>query len=117
MDNVMFFVSSRRRHTSCALVTGVQTCALPIYFDASSAYRLLLEQFQTRDLRGFGAEGMNAAIAAAGALLQYVQETQKSQLPHLRSLRVETPGDALILDAATRQNGRPSCGARVCQSV
>src|SRR3546814_11243286 len=47
---------------------------------------------------------MNAAIAAAGALLQYVQETQKSQLPHLRSLRVETPGDALILDAATRRN-------------
>src|SRR3546814_14204614 len=30
----MFFVASRRRHTRCALVTGVQTCALPIYFEA-----------------------------------------------------------------------------------
>ncbi|NKF23387.1 DNA mismatch repair protein MutS [Solimonas marina] len=79
--------------------------ARPVWhFDAPSAYRLLTEQFGTRDLRGFGAEGLEAAIAAAGALLQYVQETQKSSLPHLRSLRVETPGDALILDAATRRN-------------
>ncbi len=74
------------------------------HFDAGSAYRLLIEQFQTQDLRGFGAEALTAAIAAAGALLQYVQETQKSSLPHLRSLRVETLGDALILDAATRRN-------------
>ncbi|WP_028007102.1 DNA mismatch repair protein MutS [Solimonas flava] len=74
------------------------------HFDSASAYRLLTEQFGTQDLRGFGAEGLDAAIAAAGALLQYVQETQKSRLPHLRGLRVETPGDALILDAATRRN-------------
>jgi DNA mismatch repair protein MutS len=79
--------------------------ARPVWhFDAPSAYRLLTEQFQTRDLRGFGAEGLNAAIAAAGALLQYVHDTQKSSVPHLRSLRVETPGEALILDAATRRN-------------
>lgn len=84
---------------------GFRPRTRPIWhFDTASAYRLLIEQFQTKDLRGFGADGMNAAIAAAGALLQYVQETQKSQLPHLRSLRVETPGDALILDAATRRN-------------
>ncbi|NGY03690.1 DNA mismatch repair protein MutS [Solimonas terrae] len=84
---------------------GFRPRSRPIWhFDSASAYRLLTEQFQTRDLRGFGAEGLGAAIAAAGALLQYVQETQKSSLPHLRSLRVETPGDALILDAATRRN-------------
>ncbi|SEQ66837.1 DNA mismatch repair protein MutS [Solimonas aquatica] len=74
------------------------------HFDASSAYRLLCEQFATQDLRGFGAQHLPAAIAAAGALLQYVQETQKSQLPHLRSLRVENTSEALILDAATRRN-------------
>src|SRR3546814_2267353 len=34
----MFFFSSRRRHTSCALVTGVQTCALPIYPDPDLSY-------------------------------------------------------------------------------
>ncbi|HEY1076060.1 MAG TPA: DNA mismatch repair protein MutS [Fontimonas sp.] len=74
------------------------------HFDSASAYRLLTAQFNTRDLRGYGAEGLDAAIAAAGALLQYVQETQRSALPHLGGLTVESPGDALMLDAATRRN-------------
>jgi len=76
----------------------------PWHFDPTSAQRLLTAQFQTRDLRGFGCEGLPAAIAAAGALLQYVQETQKAQLPHLTGLRVESASDALVLDAATRRN-------------
>jgi DNA mismatch repair protein MutS len=74
------------------------------HFDADSSYRLLIEQFGTQDLRGFGCEEQHAAIAAAGALLQYVKDTQKTALPHLRSLRTEAPGDSLILDAATRRN-------------
>ncbi len=74
------------------------------HFDAASAYHLLLQQFQTHDLRGFGAEGLDAAIAAAGALLQYLQDTQKAALPHLTALRVESPGESLILDATTRRN-------------
>ncbi len=74
------------------------------HFDQASAYRLLTEQFQTKDLRGFGCEGMTAAIGAAGALLQYVQETQKSALPHLTGLRSENPDETLILDASTRRN-------------
>jgi len=76
----------------------------PWHFEVDSAYRLLLEQFKTRDLRGFGCEELRAAIAAAGALLQYVQETQKALLPHLSSLRVETPDETLILDPSTRRN-------------
>ncbi len=79
--------------------------ARPIWhFDQASAYRLLTEQFQTKDLRGFGCEDMGAAIGAAGALLQYVQETQKSALPHLTGLRSENPDETLILDASTRRN-------------
>jgi DNA mismatch repair protein MutS len=74
------------------------------HFDHASAYRLLTEQFQTKDLRGFGCEDMTAAVAAAGALLQFVQETQKSALPHLTGLRAENLDEALILDAATRRN-------------
>ena len=74
------------------------------HFDQASAYRLLTEQFQTKDLRGFGCEDMGAAIGAAGALLQYVQETQKSALPHLTGLRSENPDETLILDASTRRN-------------
>lgn len=74
------------------------------HFDQASAYRLLTEQFQTKDLRGFGCEDMGAAIGAAGALLQYVQETQKAALPHLTGLRAENPDETLILDASTRRN-------------
>ncbi|MGH8462243.1 MAG: DNA mismatch repair protein MutS [Stenotrophobium sp.] len=74
------------------------------HFDPASAYRLLTEQFQTKDLRGFGCEDYSAAIGAAGALLQYVQDTQKSRLPHLTGLRTELPQEALTLDAATRRN-------------
>ena len=74
------------------------------HFDQASAYRLLTEQFQTKDLRGFGCEDMGAAIGAAGALLQYVQETQKAALPHLTGLRSENPDETLILDASTRRN-------------
>ena len=74
------------------------------HFDPSSARRLLTTQFATRDLRGFGADELSAALGAAGALLQYVQETQKARLSHLTGLRVEAVEDALILDPATRRN-------------
>jgi DNA mismatch repair protein MutS len=76
----------------------------PWHFDAATATRLLTAQFRTRDLAGFGAESLDAAVTAAGALLQYVQETQRTALPHLTGLNVERRDDALILDAATRRN-------------
>ncbi|HBG29366.1 MAG TPA: hypothetical protein DDW98_01855, partial [Gammaproteobacteria bacterium] len=59
---------------------------------------------QTHDLGGFGAEELEAGIAAAGALLSYVEDTQRGALPHLRALHVEQPEDSLLLDAATRRN-------------
>ncbi|MCU0734871.1 MAG: DNA mismatch repair protein MutS [Methylotetracoccus sp.] len=76
----------------------------PWQFDPVSARQLLLRQFGTHDLRGFGCEDLSAAIAAAGALLQYVKETQQAGLGHLQGLRVETAEDAIGLDAATRRN-------------
>ncbi len=76
----------------------------PWLFDTDSARRQLNEQFGTRDLSGFGCEHMEAAIGAAGGLLQYVRNTQRTALPHLRALRVEERADSLILDAATRRN-------------
>ena len=74
------------------------------HFEPDSARRLLLEQFGTRDLRGFGCEQLPQAIAAAGALLQFVQETQRSALPHLRALRTESLEQTLLLDPVTRRN-------------
>jgi DNA mismatch repair protein MutS len=76
----------------------------PWHFDRESAYHLLTEQFGTRDLAGFGLEDEPAAIAAAGALLQYAQETQRTALPHLRAIRMENPQNHLHMDATTRRN-------------
>ena len=76
----------------------------PWHFELASASRLLTDQLGTLDLRGFGADELPLAIKAAGALLQYVRDTQKSALPHIRALHVEERGDALTLDAATRRN-------------
>jgi len=76
----------------------------PWLFDADSAERLLCEQFGTRDLAGFGCADLPLAVGAAGCLLQYVKDTQRAALPHLRGLSTERRDDALILDAATRRN-------------
>ncbi len=76
----------------------------PWYFDPDTAERELSRQFGTRDLSGFGCIGMPLATGAAGCLLQYVQDTQRSALPHLRGLRVERREDSVILDAASRRN-------------
>ncbi|MEN8179313.1 MAG: DNA mismatch repair protein MutS [Pseudomonadota bacterium] len=74
------------------------------HFDLDSAEQLLTRQFGTRDLGGFGCQDQPDAVGAAGCLLQYVQETQRSSLPHLQGLRVEQREDGIIIDAATRRN-------------
>ena len=74
------------------------------HFETGSARRLLCEQFGTRDLAGFGCEDLPLAIAAAGALFTYVRETQKSALPHLRTLNTEMRDAAVLMDPATRRN-------------
>jgi DNA mismatch repair protein MutS len=74
------------------------------YFELASASRLLTDQMGTLDLRGFGADDLPLAICAAGALLQYVRDTQKSAVPHIRGLTVEERTDALIIDAPSRRN-------------
>jgi len=73
-------------------------------FDPESARRALNTQFQTHDLQGFGCEELELAIGAAGALLQYVKDTQRNNLPHIRSMSHESRADSVILDAATRRN-------------
>lgn len=74
------------------------------HFDLDTAKRLLLRQFGVHDLDGFGCNHLPLAIAAAGALLNYVQETQRTALPHINSLTVELSDEGIILDAASRRN-------------
>ncbi|MDE3073373.1 MAG: DNA mismatch repair protein MutS [Pseudomonadota bacterium] len=76
----------------------------PWHFDGDAARRELNRFFGTRDLGGFGVDKLPLAVAAAGCLLGYVEETQKSALPHLTGLAVESTGETIALDAATRRN-------------
>jgi len=76
----------------------------PWHFDIDTAKRELNRFFGTRDLGGFGAHDLPLAIAAAGCLLGYVEETQKSALPHLSGMAVESASETIAMDAATRRN-------------
>jgi len=76
----------------------------PWHFEIDTATRLLTSQMGTRDLHGFGCANMPAAIAAAGCLLHYARETQRTSLPHLKTLQVEDRNDSVILDAISRRN-------------
>ena len=76
----------------------------PWHFELDAATRLLCRQFGTRDLSGFGCDAFPRGVAAAGALLQYVSDTQKASLPHLRAITVERREDTVIMDGPTRRN-------------
>ena len=84
-------------------ITSIKQRA-PWHFDVGSAERELCNQFSTKDLNGFGCADLPLAISAAGCLLAYVKETQRSALPHIQALHTESREDCLILDASTRHN-------------
>lgn len=83
--------------------SGVRRRA-PWLFDADSGRRQLLRFFNLHDLSGFGLEDKPLSIAAAAALLGYVEETQKQRLPHLTSIAVESGDGAIAMNAATRRH-------------
>jgi DNA mismatch repair protein MutS len=76
----------------------------PWYFEPDSANRLLCSQFGTRDLSGFGCDNLPQAVMAAGCLMQYIKDTQRTALPHIQGLTVERSDDTVLLDAASRRN-------------
>ncbi|MDQ3495175.1 MAG: DNA mismatch repair protein MutS, partial [Pseudomonadota bacterium] len=76
----------------------------PWLFDADSGRRALTAFFDMHDLAAFGIEDRPLAIAAASALLGYVEETQKQRLPHLAAITVESGDEAIAMNAATRRH-------------
>src|SRR3546814_5081572 len=98
---VSFFFSSRRRHTICALVTGVQTCALPIYLAALGV-----------EHKVFTSE---RALAASGAIDAVVADLEARDLVYTGTL--EPPKGKPPPDDWEEQIGRASCREGVCQYV
>lgn len=76
----------------------------PWEFELSTAQNMLCQQFKTQDLKGFGISQNSLAIAAAGCLLQYVTYTQRSALPHIRSIKLEQTDATVMMDVSTRRN-------------
>ena len=86
-------------------------------FDEDAATRALKEHFGTTSLEGFGCSGQGLAIAAAGGLIYYARQTQKTALEHVTGLRCDTRSDYMVLDSSSIRNlellesvsgGRPS---------
>ncbi len=73
-------------------------------YDYPSAYRVLTEHFRVDSLAGFGCEGMLIAVSAAGSLLAYLIETQKSELEHIRAIKPVERNRHMALDSATQRN-------------
>ncbi len=85
-------------------IAGPRKKLPPWQFDSESATLSLTRHFGTRDLAGFGADTLPVAVGAAGALLEYVKATQSVNPAHISALTVETTGDIIRMDAATRRN-------------
>jgi DNA mismatch repair protein MutS len=80
------------------------TAVEPSLFENRGAHDYLAKHFATQSLRGFGLEGDDPRIGAAGAALRYAAASHKKTLDHVQSLRVDNEGDYLQLDAATLAN-------------
>ncbi|MEW6685585.1 MAG: DNA mismatch repair protein MutS [Candidatus Edwardsbacteria bacterium] len=74
------------------------------HFDFNLAYEKLLNHFKTASLAGFGCEEMRTGISAAGAILAYLEENQKTALNHIYKISPYTPSGYLLLDQATKVN-------------
>ncbi|TVR12778.1 MAG: DNA mismatch repair protein MutS, partial [Balneolaceae bacterium] len=73
-------------------------------YEGDYGYKLLTGHFKTHSLKGFGVEELEIAHTAAGTLLHYMQETQKSSLAHLRRLYAYESADYMALDGSTKRN-------------
>ena len=73
-------------------------------FNGDYSYEILVNHFKTQSLKGFGVEQFKCGIVAAGAVMHYLQETQKANLPHIKKIAPFDTGDYMVLDASTKRN-------------
>ncbi len=73
-------------------------------FNYEYAKELLLMQFKTVNLKGFGIDKLFSGIISAGIVLNYLQETQKVNLTHLNRISLHNPSEYMLLDSSTKRN-------------
>ena len=73
-------------------------------FDLASANKCLCDHFHVHNLDGFGLRSKFLSVCASGALMKYLEETQKNHLEHILSLKLYSVGDYMTLDTTTRRN-------------
>ncbi len=75
-----------------------------VRFHPEQAEKRLKEHFNVASLKGYGLEGKRFAVGAAGALLSYLEDTQKNALSHLHTIRFLNRSEFMQMDASTRRN-------------
>ena len=73
-------------------------------FNADYAYELLINHFNTQSLKGFGIEELHIGTIAAGAVMNYLQETQKANIPHIKKIVPHDVSNYMVLDGSTKRN-------------
>jgi DNA mismatch repair protein MutS len=73
-------------------------------FNTDYAYELLINHFKTQSLKGFGIEEMHVGVVAAGAVMNYLQETQKANIPHIKKIVPHDVSEYMMLDVSTKRN-------------
>ncbi|OGU91881.1 MAG: DNA mismatch repair protein MutS [Ignavibacteria bacterium RIFOXYC2_FULL_35_21] len=76
----------------------------PWIFDNQFGREAMLGHFKTQNLKGFGIDEYSVGIAAAGAILHYIKETQNGEIKHLKKISLYNPSEFMILDYATKRN-------------
>ena len=97
VDDVAALVNELRLETRVTVAEGWT-------FEVEAARAALLSQLKAQSLRGFGLDDRRLATCAAGALVQYLRETQKAELAHVRDLTFRTGADAMVIDPTTLRN-------------
>ena len=116
LDEINKFVPAEIICNDAFFMSGVDTedlkerlriCIFPLdnwYFDDGLCQRTLKEHFHVNTLEGLGVQDYDSGVIAAGALFQYLNETQKTALSHMATIHPYTADKFMLIDSSTRRN-------------
>ena len=116
LDEINKFVPAEIICNDAFFMSGIDTddlkdrlriCIFPLdnwYFDDSLCQRTLKEHFHVNTLEGLGIQDYDSGVIAAGALFQYLNETQKTALSHMASIRPYSADKFMLIDSSSRRN-------------